>query len=36
MATVDTGKHTYELVDSHGDIYINQNQEGRRLLKYCR
>ena len=21
-------------VDSHGDIYINQNQEGRRLLKY--
>ena len=23
-------------VDSHGDIYINQNQEGRRLLKYRR
>jgi hypothetical protein len=21
-------------VDSRGDIYINQNQEGRRLLKY--
>jgi DNA-binding beta-propeller fold protein YncE len=23
-------------VDSHGDIYLNQNQEGRRLLKYRR
>jgi DNA-binding beta-propeller fold protein YncE len=23
-------------VDSHGDIYVNQNQEGRRLLKYRR
>ena len=23
-------------IDSHGDIYINQNQEGRRLLKYRR
>ena len=23
-------------VDSHGDVYINQNQEGRRLLKYRR
>jgi DNA-binding beta-propeller fold protein YncE len=23
-------------VDSHGDLYINQNQEGRRLLKYRR
>jgi len=23
-------------LDSHGDIYINQNQEGRRLLKYRR
>jgi DNA-binding beta-propeller fold protein YncE len=23
-------------VDSHGDLYLNQNQEGRRLLKYRR
>jgi DNA-binding beta-propeller fold protein YncE len=23
-------------VDSHGDVYVNQNQEGRRLLKYRR
>ena len=23
-------------VDSHGDLYINQNQEGQRILKYRR
>ncbi len=23
-------------VDSHGDLYVNQNLEGHRLIKYCR
>ena len=30
-----TGAHAI-WVDSHGDLYINQNQEGQRLLKYRR
>jgi peptidylglycine monooxygenase len=31
----DAGAHAI-WVDSHGDLYINQNLEGQRLLKYRR